>query len=274
MNDPFFVILAPDWTPSSAGIRVMHQLCHELNGVGQHAYLWPVTRNPDLETPLITRDRIQRLSESGYRMVAVYPEGIHGNPLGSDVVVRWLLNKPNHGFFGPNDLFFSWQTDYFDQKVPRLWLPFVDENVFYVNGSADRYGACFYANKYVHWGGEIKPEHKRMINLGEVIRGDHKELAKILRRSEYVVCYEGTALSSEAMFCGCPTVWVISDYMKHPPGTLASEPSGCTIYETQRSIDNAKLTIGYRMAEYQKLKRAVPEMIQGFIDMCYRRANQ
>ena len=62
-----YLIVAPQYTAMSAGVHVMHALCHSLNMIGQRAYITTFPQLvidvregaytcPDLCTPIMTKE--------------------------------------------------------------------------------------------------------------------------------------------------------------------------------------------------------------------------
>jgi hypothetical protein len=95
-RSPYY-IFAPDYRQSSAGIRVLHYLCHALNELGEEAYLANArVAHPDLRTPMLSKETMRAHFLSSRTPIAIYPEVVKGNPLDTPIVARWLLNKPGH----------------------------------------------------------------------------------------------------------------------------------------------------------------------------------
>ncbi|MEI7430148.1 MAG: glycosyltransferase [Betaproteobacteria bacterium] len=105
-----------------------------------------------------------------------------------------------------------------------------------------RSGFCRYANKFLAFGGEIKPEHESFQSLGHEITLTPEEIASILRRSEALYCYERSVIIQEATACGCPVLIVSSDYWDIQPCEI-TEP-GIEIDDGQASLNKAKSEIG------------------------------
>jgi hypothetical protein len=88
-----YYIDAPAYRRTSAGIRVMHLLCHALNSIGEEAYVYPTETNPTLNTPLVTPEISARHKAAGREPIVVYPEVVPGNPRKAASVVRYVLNR-------------------------------------------------------------------------------------------------------------------------------------------------------------------------------------
>lgn len=221
-SHPYY-ICAPDYRQNSAGIRCLHYLCHILNEAGYEAYIAPASvTNPYLRTPALTRKIAERHFQTGRIPIAVYPEVISGNPMRLPVVARWLLNKP--GLLGgdheyaADELLFCYDpwTVPAGMQAETLRIPSIDTRIFNNldnEHDKDRAGFCYYANKYLASGGQIDPmlvQHGT--SLGQDIPRSHEEIADLLRKSEYLYCYEQSALIQEALACGCPVIIKTSDY--------------------------------------------------------------
>ena len=165
----FYIIAAPKYVRKSAGIRVLHRLCHDLNRRGETAYiaiypqfLFHDIRNstaPELNTPLITQELLDTLLAQGRTPIVVYSESLGGNPFNAPIVVRYVMNYI--GLLGGDTQFPADEIIYvYSRYLARhagvgeeriLFMP-VSDTEFFVPpppGSA-RSGSCFYAAKYQH----------------------------------------------------------------------------------------------------------------------------
>jgi hypothetical protein len=109
-TNPFFIVTSP-YTQGSAGITVLHLLCHYLNRAGANA--WLVHYLPEtaplpaagmslqiqteiplgLQAPLITQDIIELYDRHRLTPIVIYPE-IFDNPLQAAFFGRYILNYP------------------------------------------------------------------------------------------------------------------------------------------------------------------------------------
>lgn len=221
-SHPYY-LCAPDYRQNSAGIRCLHYLCHILNEAGYEAYIAPASvTNPYLRTPALTRKIAERHFQTGRIPIAIYPEVISGNPMRLPVVARWLLNKP--GLLGgdheyaADELLFCYDpwTVPAGMQAETLRIPSIDTRIFNnIDNEHDnhRSGFCYYANKYLASGGQIDPAlAQHGTSLGQEIPRTHEEIADLLRKSEYLYCYEQSALIQEALACGCPVIIKTSEY--------------------------------------------------------------
>ncbi len=219
---PYYIV-SPNFSQKSSGPRMLHCLCHTLNELGYEAYITAKEFSPWLRTPELTREIRHKHRNTGRTPIAVYPEVAFGNPLEEPVVARWILNRAGHlgghTEFHPDELLFYWDEWVLkgETDANRLFLPSVDDRIFNDLGTTpeDRSGFCYYAHKYLVFGGEISKKITRNgISLCQEIPRSAEEIAAILRRTKVLYCYEPSNIVAEAYACGCPTVLVETDYLK------------------------------------------------------------
>ncbi len=191
-----YSILTPPFDPLSGGIRVMYGLYGHLLAKGQIAYL-----NAQMDIPFI----------------GIYPEIYHGNEMGADVVVRYILNKPGvmatYGVPGPSsfdssDKIYVFSKIYdtfnsFDDKI--MFLPILNLNLFKDQGKK-RKGGCVFVGK-----GKDK-DTKETLGLTRITRDlalDQAGLANFLNIHDVMYSFENpTAMNEIARLCGCRVVFV------------------------------------------------------------------
>lgn len=221
-KNPYY-IYAPDYRQSSAGIRCLHYLCHYLNEIGQEAYITANKCSDHLRTPQLDKKIIEKHKNSNRPPIAVYPEIVSGNPLNAPTVARWLLNQPGHlggeKKFDGNEVIFRFDEWIKTENQPTeiLWIPSIDKRIFNNKNNKhdkNRFGICYYANKFLIAGGKID---QKIISNGISLCHDtprtHEEIAEILRRSTALYCHEHSAIIQESLACGCPVIMVTSDYL-------------------------------------------------------------
>ncbi len=210
-----YLIVSPNYYPSSAGVRMLHKLCHHLNESGYEAYMNCDVVNPEWNEKCCS---IEKFAYLIYEGITVYPEIQTGNPLNSKVVVRYILNHP--GLLGgdkeydPSEILFTCNGEELRKYVPSdsrvLYIPLIED--YFRDEGLPRKGGCFYVGK----GGNVKeiPETKGM---KQIFNMNRREVAQILKTSEVFYTYDNfTMLIDEAEACGCPVVVVGEIVPKKP----------------------------------------------------------
>ncbi len=249
-----YYIAAPDYRQSSAGIRVLHYLCHALNQLGEEAYLIGSPYcNPHLSTPLLTRHALAAHVHAERAPIAVYPEVVTGNPFHCLTTARWLLNKPGH-IGGANGIDSDELIFYFTEmclpegvKGQPLHIPTVDRRIFNNRNNPDNFERTdeyYYANKLIVSGGTVQHEkHPHALSLGLEVKLKPEELAARLRKAAVLYCYEPSSIVFEALACGCPVLIVESAYWNAfgAPEILASK--GIRMLGEENAFEQAYLDL-------------------------------
>jgi O-antigen biosynthesis protein len=191
------------WVPSvpfsfaSAGILVLHRLCHELNDLGFQSYVFPMRGHPTWNTPV----------GSPSDAIAIYPEIVANNPLGCSRVVRWIL-YPTKNPYPATDLLIPYMRAYNSWNGPEdltLYLPSLDIDVFCDPGLPRRGRLRYIGSK-----GGRAPRVEFIDRLPELSRGhsvNQVDYALRLQTCELLYTYDNmSAINECARLCGCPVV--------------------------------------------------------------------
>ncbi len=208
-----YLIISPPYYPSSAGVRMMHALCHYLNESGYDAYIATDKVNPEWNEKQPSQKIFSHLVYDG---IVVYPEIVTGNPLDASVVVRYILNHP--GLLGGDkeydlsEILFTCNGETLRKYVPSddhiLCIPLIEN--FFRDEGLPRKGGCFYVGK-----GFNIPRIPETEGMKEITGIDRREVANILKTSEVFYTYDNfTLLIEEAKKCGCPVVIVGEEVSK------------------------------------------------------------
>lgn len=274
LRRPYY-IETPPYRRSSAGIRVMHMLCHVLNRLGEEAYVFTSEVNPDLNTPTVTEDVVRRHLQAGREPIVVYPEIVSGNPRRAKSVVRYVLNVPGliggDKTFADTELIYAYGQNLLPANAPPgnvLFFPSVDSSLFNNRDNpldAQRQGILVYPGRHLN----ALKEHPELAH-GTVITStwpaSRSELAALMRRSEMLYCFESTAIALEAVLCGCPAVVLRSplfDGNAISSAELGRE--GMAFSDAPEEIDYARRTVGQMQATYQRLEETFWVKLQQFI---------
>lgn len=219
-----FLIVTPAYTSKSAGIVVMHTLCHDLNALGYPTAIVlsdikdvtysnnPKYFGPNLDYYAINSEaEFQQFIDEG---IVIYPEIVKGNPLKAKKVVRYVLNT--EGFVAKNsmnessnDFIISYSKVY--RKDPHAILTklpynplFNAENTLpaseraldltYV-GKGDTYGKCFTV--------------PGTLEITRIYPKTKQELALLFRNTRYFFTWDyRSAVFTEAILCGAIPVFM------------------------------------------------------------------
>ena len=289
MGSPYYIV-APHYIRTSAGIRVLHLLCHSLNRRGQVAYMILVGEPNhggalciDLSTPVLTLDALMEHYRRGPAPIVVYPETISGNPFASPCVVRYILNFPGllggEKDYSSDELCFSYSKILANAtRSPEnvLYLPPIDTFTFHPPASEqERSGSCFYAGKYkaIHKGKLFDvTRHSEEITRDLPTSQTPQEIAELFRRSEVFYTYENTALATEAVLCGCPAVFLPNPYLTH---IIAEEELGVDGYawgDAPAEVARAKATVQQGAESYKKRTAKYWHELDRFIELTQKHA--
>jgi len=272
-----YYIQAPPYRRHSAGIRVMHQLCHLLNSVGQDAWLYPTLDvNPHWHTPQLTDAVVVQHHRAGRKPIAVYPEITPGNPYGAASVVRYLLNHPSllggPSEFAETELLFAHTRALLPAGQPAehvLFLPPIDSSIFHNRDNpqdSQRQGWCFYPGRYK----AALREHSTLAAQCRHITAHWptslQAMAALFRQSERVYCFESTSIALEAVLCGCVAVVLPSPFFNGTP--LAGHELGCDGFafaDTPEAIATAAQGLARAQENYAAAEEQFWQQLKHFI---------
>jgi hypothetical protein len=278
-GNPFYIV-TPQYTRISAGITVLHLLCHYLNVAGENAFIvhhppgqkqvrWlphyaSLQCQPEVPlgmlTPLLTQDVINAYDELELNPIVIYPE-VFDNPLNVGFFGRYILNYPgklNMLYEEKEDFAFAYTqiladhcSEFLDShgKISDiLFMPTIDLSFWRLpDGPSRRAGSCHYIGKLtgIH---NVLPEEipNESIEIKRDINMSRKDIRRIFQTSEKFYCHEDSALAIEAALCGCETIFVQNEFFSGIP--LASKELD---FEDKHST-SSHAQIPYDALEYAK----------------------
>jgi hypothetical protein len=238
-----FLVVTPPFDHQSAGIRVMHDLCDELNRLGHESHLVFYRFRPggaECYTSVADADfgpqhrHIPRLPattdmESFRTLIdeaaVIYPEVILGNPLRSPRVVRYVLNDPAvNGYpmlHGERDFIVGFLPQYF--KNPHFIATLLYEEPIFndrdTRPALERGMDCTYVGKGMNFGPCFKVPGS--VSIERKWPADKDSLAAMLRNTRYFFTWDLISqTNADAMLCGAI------------PVTMRMEPFSPSIFET------------------------------------------
>jgi hypothetical protein len=224
-----YLILAHEYRRTSAGIRVLHKLCHYLNEYGCEAWVTTDVVNDEWTEHVVDQDSIHWLIDEG---IVVYPE-VESNPLNATRIVRYLLNVPGRirqAEFTQGEMTWAYchlLRDHVPSDDRILFVPVVDEDVFRPCTSVWR------NDLHLWWlgkgaGRRRVPETEGALEITFDWPDTAEELALLFQTSRLFYSYTlYTAMIIEARLCGCPTIvipngwWSREQFAVRTPGGMA-----------------------------------------------------
>lgn len=289
-KNPYY-IFCPPIKLHSAGVTVLHRLCHSLNLLGYPAFLviereyrnklgYPLfSSDSSLITPELTFDLAQQHKAERLTPIVVLPDSVKGDPLASPFVCRYYLNYPGHlggdQVVDPNEMCLSYSENIRARIGGRghvLFLPISDPNLFQppVESLLSRKGSCFYAAKFRHFhGGEIADSMKRNFEItrDSDLSLKKAELARLFGRSEFFYCFENSALAVEAALCGCPVVFMPNSHFTEVIAEKELGMNGFAWGDSAEELQRAKNSVHLFREIYLKQVEQVEFALRSFIDV-------
>lgn len=278
VKNPFFIV-TPPYTRVSAGVTVLHLLCHYLNLKGESAFIvhYPPAQTPirslpsyaslqaqqevpgGMLAPLITQDVLEFYDELRLTPIVIYPE-VFDNPFNASFFGRYILNYPGrlNTRYSQREHFSVAYTQalaahclaaYPDHPATEdvLFVPTVDLDFWNPRGAPEhRTGSC-------HFAGKLKAIHNRVpeglpegsVEIPRSHAMSRARIRELFRSCETFYCYEDSALAIEAQLCGCPAVFVPNEAFSGAP--LAAHelgPGGWCIGNNDKDVARARETVG------------------------------
>jgi predicted O-linked N-acetylglucosamine transferase (SPINDLY family) len=219
-----FIIVAPVYNEKSAGVKILHELCDDLNNLGYPTAICFTGSNGMICSNekahygkqlkwYALKDKIE-LDQFVAEGIVIYPEIVTGNPLNAKNVVRYILNS--EGFVGknkidasPNDYILAYTSVYYDNphsiltKIPfnplfnsEHTLPALERrlDVTYI-GKGSIYTNCF-----------VVPNSLEVTRQYPISK---PELALLLRNTRYFYTWDyRTATFTDAILCGAIPIFM------------------------------------------------------------------
>ncbi len=256
-------------------------LCDALNRAGYEAYIGTGVLNPELTTPRFTQEVISLHKIQGLEPIVVYPEVVSGNPLGGDVVARYILNTP--GFliggkdYGEEDIMFSFSKGLLMPGMPEehiMFLQPVDLGVFKLPDDPGKRIAgkvCYYQGRS-GTGLDKSTLPPDAVEITASYPATWERLVEIFQTCEFFYSSATTALSAEAALCGC--IGVVIPGEGAPLNFSAAETGnyGVAWGSSPQEIERARETLPLVKQSMEKQEVAFWTALDLFIETTQRAA--
>ncbi len=260
-----YYIVSPPFTEKSAGVNVLHRLCHALNVSGQRAYMVGMNTPPQggetycaqFVAPPLGPEAKQYYATQRIEPIVVYPDIVSGNPLNAKRVVRWLL--AHAGAYGGDKTFPATDSVWcYSTRIARragysnvLNCPAADPSVFVPLPNVERAGTCFYSYKHRLFGGRLTEDVRHSTEITRQM--PRPEMIRLLQHSELFYSYEDTFLIMEAVLCGCPVVLLPNETFEECHTLEDYGSSGVAWGNEPVEIENARATVARGRGDYFKV---------------------
>lgn len=228
-GEPRFLIVTPNFTHRSAGVRALFRLCHHLNCTGYPSAVIPI--------PGKSIDDYSPWNVFGYKgeidnAVVIYPEIISGNPYDAEKVVRWVLNEPGllggEKYYADNEIVFVYDPQKINIantaiKTPIglervLWVGVVDPSVIYPDDKVEKTIDCSFYNKGHYLSTQFPLDPSLGVKRIKDITPDADSLGNVLRQTRTLYSYDHYSnILREAVICGCEVRVIDSKGIWHNP---------------------------------------------------------
>jgi hypothetical protein len=160
----------------------------------------------------------------------------------------------------PDDLVFT----FYGPLLPAGWrgdvltVPVVDTRIFTSAGvdPADRHGTAVWIHRHLDKGGRLHPLTADSTEISfRVPERDAHELAALLRQVECLYLYEHSALTFEALMCGCPVVFIPNEIEALPRDPEFMDGHGIAWTPDPADVARAKATVHLATERYRRLER-------------------
>ncbi|MCD4530989.1 glycosyltransferase family 2 protein [Pseudomonas sp. C3-2018] len=277
-----YYIATPDYRETSSGVCVLHYLCHALNLAGYEAYVTPCQVNPKLRTPILTDELRRHHLSTGLVPIAVYSEVMDGNPIGTPIVARYILNR--EGFLTgrainaqKSDLFFYYTQDFrgTSKSDNLLLLPVIDSQLFSPpTEPVQRSGNYLYLHRF----DKSKVDYSLLPDDIEVLSLANPktltQLAQIFRTASTLYSYEISATCTEAMLCGCPVIYMPGGHVKTQPFIEQFGDAGSALHGEPGGLERARATVMQARRRWLDIENAFWPQLERFLDITQQAAIQ
>ncbi|MYN10032.1 hypothetical protein [Pseudoduganella aquatica] len=279
-----YVILTPSYCVS-AGVRVMHHLCHELNGLGFDAKLMLTSNlsppgeplvNPALNTPVINGLFPEHWDRINEESIVISSDGVIGNPFNAKRLVRYVLGRENQPTAADEFPLYYSRTFPMDKSkaVHTLYYLPIDLSVFNPNYAPARDQDMLWLGKGAKFCLERPPG---AVDITYTWPPTREELAANLRRTRYMYSYDAvSATNGEAVLCGAVVIlkhlsyhdweWTRADVEATELGA-----GGFAFDESEAEIERAFNSRGEQMERARHIMAAYRPSLLAFVEASQHR---
>jgi len=272
-----YFIVTPSYSTSSAGVKLLHMLCHALNQNGKHAKLIFTTTKeiyygnancvcPELKTP----PAIQGVDIIDDNSIVIYPEVVTDNPLNAKNVVRYFLYYDSKIMgkkveVGARDFTISYSKQFYPTAHYTLFSPQFNPifNTLNTKPLKDRQLDITYIGKGNLYGNTSVIKNSLYIDRNWP--AGQEQLSILLKQTRFFYTWDSvTSMIPEAVLCGAMPVF------------LRFDPIDETDVDTTELGPIPRLSVkspnfNFSYSEFVKKKETLEGTIKMYKDSWYKR---
>lgn len=248
----YFVIYAPAFQRTSAGIYALHAMAEDMHAMGCNVGMLAGAGMPGARVPLITGEGLETIRAAGMLIVAIYPEIVTENILRADYAVWWLLNYP--GLIKGN-----WNGSYdwadrvvgFGPELARngrcdatLAYPLYDPDFFFPNDAIPKTEIVYYVNRIFSITEAIPTPVTPTYVLSPANNLSYKQLRQVLWQSKVVIANEWSGTLIIARLCGTPVIHLPSPLLTVEAHSGEEHMLGAAWGYSEQNIEKARQSLG------------------------------
>lgn len=283
-----YVIVTPSWCPS-AGVRVLHELCHELRSQGLEAYLL-ITRdmsngtaplvNPAFHTPVLNGAMEAQWPRLQQEAITICPDSATPSEMGAKRVVRYVLGKEvPQPHDNPREFRVYWSRAYPAQRRGDhriLYLQPVDLGLFNDLNRPAPTQDMLWIGKGGRYVGPDVPQGPQVVRLTYEWPATRPALAAELRKTRYLYTYDTLSSTNlEAILCGGIVIlktmkYHAWDWTRRDIEATETGSGGYAFNETPYEIERAWATRGELVENIRHHKAMFRQHLWEFVQASQR----
>ena len=283
-NAPPIFVSTPPYSALSGGSKTMNLLAHKLLLLGYNAYATPKPQpggRPPFEMRYLDDASQFKRPSANVVSIAIYPEVVVGNPLGSRFVARYLLNRSGLllpaavAEYGVEDIFLAFDPDHLPPgKIGvDLFMPLVDRRHYHPpTGQTERSGAVVFAHRRNAdaIAAALPPWLLPVTIVSMSVPREPQTLAELYRGAACMIIGERSTAIYEALCCGCPVIGIPSDVFNATTYQRRFKGAGIAWTTTRDALLEATATLPQFIAKYDSLDASIDHRIQDVFDPIVR----
>ncbi len=267
-----FFIYTPGRRQFTGGHVVLHKLIQIIDELGYE--VWS-NQTPLFDCNCKIIDNLESIKENDeYKIVAVYPEQIKGNPINVENVSRWILYHTDPEIeetWSNTDYFFKYCEGFKTKRETNNSLTIIDSKleIFKNYGLGNKRKGYCHINKKKYPKNEKILESLESKNLSDFTeKGGFEYLSEEFNKHEFFITYDdATYYSVLSAMCGCRSVIINTDPNISPDEYRLKYPiNKFGVAYGWQDLKHADLTRDLTTPNIQSMEKESVESVKKFIN--------